>query len=98
MEEFTQGQYVGFAGQTPNGPRMVMTGVGGYLLPDAPGDNTQAALFFQSGRCQEAVAMARRALDMLHERAPDTARQEFKRLITVYETRCAPASASAKPE
>ncbi|TSC24485.1 DUF1570 domain-containing protein [Corallococcus sp. Z5C101001] len=69
------------------------------LMPGNAGIlNTQAALFFQSGRCKEAVAMARRALDMLHEQAPDTARQKFKQVITLYETKCAPASASAKPE
>ncbi|CAM3369137.1 DUF1570 domain-containing protein [Corallococcus sp. ZKHCc1 1396] len=57
--------------------------------------NTQAALFFQSGRCREATAMGRRALDMLHERAPDEARKEFKRLLTVYETQCTPTQASS---
>ncbi|RYZ34079.1 MAG: hypothetical protein EOO72_13410, partial [Myxococcaceae bacterium] len=53
--------------------------------------NTQAALFFQSGRCREAVAMGRRALDMLHEGVPDAARQDFKRIVTVFETKCVPS-------
>ncbi|RKG93898.1 hypothetical protein [Corallococcus terminator] len=60
--------------------------------------NTQAALFFQVGRCREAVSMARRALDMLHERTSDQARQQFKKLVTVFETQCtpAPSESSAK--
>ncbi|QAT85899.1 hypothetical protein EJ065_4346 [Corallococcus coralloides] len=53
--------------------------------------NTQAALFFQTGRCREAVAMGRRALDMLHEGVPDAARQDFKRIVTVFETKCVPS-------
>ncbi|RKG69107.1 hypothetical protein D7V80_09905 [Corallococcus sp. CA054B] len=53
--------------------------------------DTQAALFFQTGRCREAVAMGRRALDMLHEGVPDAARQDFKRIVTVFETKCVPA-------
>ncbi|RKH14546.1 DUF1570 domain-containing protein [Corallococcus sp. CA053C] len=56
--------------------------------------DTQAALFFQSGRCPEAVAMERRALDMLHERASDEARQEIKRRLTEFETKCVPAPAA----
>lgn len=64
------------------------------LMPGNPGIlNTQAALYFQTGRCRESVAMAKRALDMLHERASDQTRQDFKRVVSVYETKCASAPA-----
>ncbi|MBN8468527.1 DUF1570 domain-containing protein [Corallococcus exiguus] len=60
--------------------------------------NTQAALFFQLGQCREAVAMGRRALDMLHEGVPDATRQDFKRIVTVFETKCVPAPAASSTQ
>ncbi|RKG54537.1 DUF1570 domain-containing protein [Corallococcus sp. AB011P] len=60
--------------------------------------NTQAALFFQAGRCNEAVVMGRRALDMLHEGVSDATRQDFKRIVTVFETKCVPAPAASSTQ
>jgi hypothetical protein len=57
--------------------------------------STHAALDFLLGRCEEAVAMGRRARDMLHEGVSDATRQEFQRVITVYETQCPPATPGA---
>ncbi|NOK37732.1 hypothetical protein D7W79_31115 [Corallococcus exercitus] len=69
------------------------------LMPGNAGIlNTQAALFFLSGRCPEAVSMGRRALDMLHEGVSDATRQEFKRIVTVFETKCVPAASATKTE
>ncbi|WP_044889523.1 tetratricopeptide repeat protein [Myxococcus hansupus] len=58
----------------------------------APGDSsildTHASLLFQLDRCPEALGLQRRAMDMLHERAPDATRQELNQRLQRYQAHC----------
>lgn len=64
-----------------------------------PGDSyildTFAALLFQMNRCPEAVGMQKRALDTLHERAPEAMRKSLLESLQEYQARC--GAATAKP-
>ncbi|RKH22729.1 DUF1570 domain-containing protein [Corallococcus sp. AB030] len=67
-----------------------------------PGDpiilNTQTALLFQTGRCNEAVAMGRRTLDMFRDGFSDEIRQTFKRIYATQEANCVPASTASSTQ
>ncbi|MFP2957153.1 DUF1570 domain-containing protein [Myxococcus sp. 1LA] len=58
----------------------------------APGNSsildTYAALLFQLNRCPEALGMQQRAMDMLHERASDSTRQELNQRLQSYQAKC----------
>lgn len=62
----------------------------------APGDaavlDTYAAVLFQLGRCPDAVKIQRRAVDVLHEHAPQQFRQSIQGSLDKYEQSCAQAA------
>ncbi|NMO19873.1 DUF1570 domain-containing protein [Pyxidicoccus fallax] len=67
------------------------------LLPgDATVLDTYALLLFQVGRCPEAMGVQRRAMDMLHERAPAKMRRVLSQRLQSYEAECG-ATAPVKP-
>jgi tetratricopeptide (TPR) repeat protein len=75
-------------GETVDGLKVVSR-----ALALAPGNvfvlDTHAALLFQLHRCPEAIAMQRRAMDMLHEHAPESMRQALGQRLQQYEKQCA---------
>ena len=50
--------------------------------------DTYAAVLFAMGQCPKSISTQRRAMELLHEKAPAEERQDYQSRLTKYETAC----------